>query len=222
MPVTAPPGPPSRRGPLNRRRLRTAAAVGAAGLLTAAALGVAVRLSRTFGRPLADFTRDVAAVLDGPAYAGFVSQITGLIWAAAAGAGVAGVLRGVGGGDRDRRRFAAGLGLLSAGLALDDALMLHEAWLPALGVPEKVVLLGHAALAAAVFYIGRKAARRSDLALLAFAAAGLGASVALDQVSGSAYWNLRTAAEDAAKLFGAACWAGYVLLAANGRGEAGA
>ena len=180
MPATAPPGPPAPR----RRWFRPAAAIAAAGLLTAAALGVAVRLARTFGRPISDFTRDVSAVLDGPAYAG--------------------VLRGAGGGDRDRRRFAAGLGLLSAGLALDDALMLHEVWLPALGVPEKVVLPGHAALAAAAFWVGRRAARRSDLALLAVAAAALGASVLADQIP--AFGG--AALEDAAKLFGAACWGG--------------
>ena len=203
MPATAPTAPPNR----SRSWVTTALAVAAAALLTAAALGAAAVLAGRTGRPLSDFTRDVASAAGAPAYVGFVSQLTVLLWAAGAGAGFAGAL---GAADPARRRFLAGLGLLTAGLAADDALMLHEALLPALGVPETAVLLYHAGLAAAAFALGRAAARRTDWALLACAAAGAAGSVAADQIPyGGVLW------EDAAKLFGAACWAAYVLTAAG-------
>ena len=204
MPATAPPGPPPRR---RRPWVGTVLGVAAAALLTGGALGAAAVLSSRTGRPLADFTRDVASAAGAPAYLGFVSQITILLWAAAAGAGFAGAL---GAAEPHRRRFLAGLGLLTAGLAADDALLLHEAVLPRAGVPEKAVLLYHAGLAAAVFGFGRAAARRTDLVLLACAAAGAASSLAADQIPyGGAF------REDAAKLFGAAAWAACMLTAAG-------
>ena len=213
MPATAPPRRRfSQRFP--GRRVAVAGAVGAA-LLTAAVMAVAWALAAFTGRPVMDFTRDVAAVAGGPAYVGFVSQLTGLTWAAAAGAGLCGAVNQRDPAARDRRRFAAGLAALSGGLAVDDSLMFHEALLPAVGVPEKAVLLGHAGLAAAVFWLGRAAAWRTDPALLGCAAAGLGASVAIDQVGLPFSMSAATAVEDAAKLFGALAWAGYVLTAAS-------
>ena len=199
-PVPPPrPAPPVTRGAV--------VAVAAAAAVTGVALAGVFALKHRTGRPAAAFTRDVAAVAGAPAYVGFVSQLTGLTWAAAAGAGLAGALNAA--AAPGRRRFAAGLGVMSGALAADDALMLHEALLPAVGVPETLTLAAHAALAAAVFAANRAAAGRSEWPVLAAAGAALGASVALDQL------NLGgSAAEDAAKLFGACAWCGYVALAA--------
>ena len=209
-PDPADPGPPRVAAPPRPALL----AGSAAAALTAAAVGAAWALAERTGRPAAEFTRDVATVGGLPAYAGFVSQLGLLLWAGAAGAGACGALaaRRDETGRAGPAGFAAGLGWLSAQLAADDAFLLHEAVLPALGVPEKAVLLTHAAVAAVVFLTWRRWAARSNLGLLALAAAGLGGSVSADQLAPTG-WTL---AEDAAKLLGVATWCGYVVLTAAG------
>lgn len=142
-------------------------------------------------------TRDPTSVGRIPWWAGSISRLTNLCWAAAATLAVlAGLL------DRGRlRRPLVLLGVFIAVLALDDTLLLHDAVLPGRGIPERLVTAayGVAGLALAVLWLPL---RRTAVGM-AFYLGGLllAVSLGIDVVWGDLYVR-----EDTPKLLGVLVW----------------
>ena len=210
-----------------RQQLRTnGRAIGAIVVVSAGLLGLLLLLHHAGGVPISDLTRDVNAIAGVPLYAGLLSQIGILLWAAAAAICLfsAAVL------PKDERRrplrqFFVASGLLTLLLGLDDAFQLHEALLPTLGVPDavmyvgiagRVVFFGIAETALLVGYVGLVVLylvrfgpfiRATDYVLLWIALLFFGISMALDVLDPSGInpflW------EDGTKLVGIVSWLVY-------------
>lgn len=123
---------------------------------------------------------DPAAVLDAPFYLGLLSHAGILLWAAAAAVAVFGsrLAHAI-----EPRRFLLAFGLLTALLALDDLLMLHEHVLPRLtGLPEWALVGGYAAAVGALGWRFHPFIARTDVRLLALALGLFCASVLVDLV----------------------------------------
>ena len=99
-------------------------------------------------------------------------------------------------------------------LGFDDLFMLHEAFLPGYGVPEKVVVGVYGVIAAfAVVWTGETMLSRRNRASLLLAGAFLGFSVRVDllhQSGGALHYLL----EDGSKFLGIGAWAHYNISAA--------
>ena len=137
--------------------------------------------------------RDTNSVAEVLAWVGSVSRLVNLVWAAAATVLVVAARSAV----AHRRRPLLLLGLLTAVLALDDTLLIHEDLLPMRGVPEGLVLTGYAVagLALAVLWLPD---RRSAVGTAFFAGSALlGLSVLVDALSDDLYLL-----EDTCKLLG--------------------
>ncbi len=143
-------------------------------------------------------TRDTNAVAGVPWWAGVVSRLTNLAWAAAAALNLLSSRAAL----ASLRRPLLLLGLLCAALALDDTMLVHEAVLPRLGVPEDLVLAVYAAAGLALFVGWFWSLRRTYVGAAFLAGAALLAlSVAVDLVSSSLFLL-----EDGAKLAGVLAW----------------
>lgn len=198
---------PRPRAPRRRLPRRSLAALGLLGVWIAA-----LALARAAGHNPAPLMRDPATMAGMPVWHGALSIVGCMGWAAAAALCFANRLAHV---DPDRATWGL-LASLTAALGIDDALMLHEEVLPALGVAEPATF---AAYGLAVVAIARRlrVGAGYDLALLAVAAGALALSVAVDVVDpGPVIY------EDGPKLFGIAalCWwsAGRVAAQVGARG----
>lgn len=142
-------------------------------------------------------TRDPTSVGRIPWWAGSVSRLTNLVWAAAA---TIAVLAGLQTRTRLRRPLVL-LGLFIGVLTLDDTLLLHDAVLPGRGIPEPLIMLAYAlaGLALAVLWLPL---RRTAVGI-AFYLGGLllALSLGIDVVWGDLYVR-----EDTPKLLGALVW----------------
>lgn len=151
--------------------------------------------------------RDPAPFTGEPFYLGAFSHFGVLAWWSAAMAGLLGGLALPPG--RSRRALLLG-GAISALLAMDDLLLLHEEVLPVLlGLPERAVLAIHATLVAAYLWHYRAWHRARGAGALV---AGLGlaaASVVVDLTEGGSMLL-----EDTLKFGGICGWAAYHLRAA--------
>ena len=180
-------------------------------LFAAAAMGVAVGFAYLKGISVANLTRDPAAVLEGPAYIGFISNAGAALWMmAGAGAlftGYTGTSLG-----RAQRSFLYSAGALSLVLGLDDLFMLHEDILPRLGVPQNAILLIYAGAAIAFTLRHYRHILAGSHLLFAFACFFLGASLTIDLLV--PYSEAEAAIEDGAKLFGITFWFLFVANAA--------
>lgn len=206
----------AQRSKTARKRLRVcwlasrlwapAAAFLVASLLLAAGLVASSALDRAIG----DFTKDPTAVLGGPFYVGFLSNLGVLaIWTGAVACLVsAAALRRV---DENSAAALSAGGAILAVLALDDLFQLHEYVLPEiLGVPQHrvVAIYGLAAVTYGIAY--RRFLRDTDWPLLLVAAGFLGLSAIVDRlgdVSGAHHHLL----EDGLKLFGVILCSAYFI-----------
>jgi len=150
------------------------------------------------------FTRDVRTVIvethtKPPFYAGWVSQLTIMVWAASAAlsAAVAYV-------QTARRGWMLGFAALLTLLCLDDALMLHEWGVHGL-VPENAFYAVYAVLGLSLL----SRLRWNDPVTGLFVAGGvcLGVSIAIDQLSPHIFLT-----EDSFKLLGTLLWLAIPLL----------
>ena len=141
------------------------------------------------------------------AYYGMASTLGIMVWSACAGVCLlaALVLNSLGHGLRDIA-FPLSAGLLTGWLALDDALLFHEAIAPHLGIPQTAVLALYLALTGGYLAGARRGLSAGWLPMLGFALLALGASVGLDVVLHSTD-SMVTALEDGAKLIGIVAWA---------------
>jgi hypothetical protein len=170
----------------------------------AAVVGFAVLGAALSGSTAFFFMHEAQEVLDGPWYAGSVSVLTGLLWWTAATAGLVAalVLRG-----SAARPFAFAAGL-SAVLAVDDLLRLHEIVFPQyLGLGEKYLTVGYLFAYLAYGYLSRHiSARRGRVGLL-LALGLLGFSAFADFVLQNLFGGEFTVLEDGSKTLGVAVWA---------------
>lgn len=122
-------------GPPLRRQLAVGGVVVA---LALALLGAFGALGAVLDVPYRVFTKEIAEQFVVASYTGFLAHITWFLWVVAGTAGLlaAAVLWRL---DRRDRRipFFLGTSLLTAVLLLDDFAMLHEQWLPRVGISEE-------------------------------------------------------------------------------------
>jgi hypothetical protein len=123
------------QSPPLRRQLAVGAVVVALSLALLGAFGV---LGAVLDVPYRIFTKKIAEQFVVASYTGLLAHITWFLWVVAGTSGLlaAAVLRRL---DRRDRRipFFLGTSLLTAVLLLDDFAMLHEQWLPRVGIPEE-------------------------------------------------------------------------------------
>lgn len=152
--------------------------------------------------PLNDLTRDAAAVSGSPWYTGSLSTLGVLTWAASGS--IALLVGGI--------RSAPGLrwfGALTIALALDDALMLHEAALPELagGAAEGVLFALYGLAALVGVYRERRSLRTPGSSLVLVGGLFLASSIAIDvtEITKVIY------VEDSFKLVGQLAWSGGLI-----------
>ena len=194
----------SRRAPL-----ALAGAGWAGGVLL---LGAVALLADRQDRRIRFYTADTTDVLEGPIYAGVVSNIGVLAWWTGAVAAL------LGGAVLRQRRSPAALplllgGILTGWLALDDFFVVHEELLPDLvGVPEKAVYGAYALALLAYVIVFRRFFRGPRAAILVASGVLFAASIGFDLVAPGLHLL-----EDGAKLLGAIGWA--ALLAGSAADE---
>lgn len=131
---------------------------------------------------LSYLTRDISAVGNLPFYAGLVSQLGGLLWAAALTICVFMFVLLQGRGESmSSRRFMLHAAILTAVLLLDDFFLFHEDIGPDyLHIGEKVIVLSYLVLTVAFLLLNFKEILASEYALLGLALALFGMSIFLD------------------------------------------
>lgn len=176
----------------------TAVALGAA----AALIGVVLYVHTAADVPMGTLTRDP---LSGkPAYLGLLSQAGILVWAA--GAAVcffaSRVLRGAPGS-----AYLFWAGLLTSGLCIDDAFMLHDEVLPLVGVPEELIYATYLGLVVVFLIAFRRQILDNGFPILMLALAFLGLSVVCD--AWGLPWLDPYLLEDGSKFAGITLWTAH-------------
>lgn len=187
-------------------------------LVVSAALVGAVLLLYFWKRiPIGYLTRDVTAIGKLPFYTGFLSQISILLWAAAAAVCIFSVkaLSTCLGNDRIKA-FLFASALLTLVLGLDDAFQLHEEVFPHfVGVTEKLIVATYALLMLVYLIEFRSTILKTDYILFGMALGFLGLSAAIDMVDLRSInpflfqTSAQTLYEDSAKLVGIMSWLAY-------------
>lgn len=179
--------------------------------VSAIPIGIIVLLNRWRGIPVNQLTADPTALINGPFYLGFLSQMGIFVWAAVATIGLftAYVLR-LAGGDRAQSRFFLASGLLSLWLGLDDVFLFHEEAFPAyLGMPEKLIYGIYGGLVLLYCIRFRRFILRSDYTALGVAFVAFSTSIALDIIK-PPYLNPYFF-EDSSKFVGLVAWLAYFV-----------
>lgn len=174
------------------------------------------------GIPTTTSVGDALAVLRAPFYVGWVSALGVLTGTVGASISLftATILRRRRGPET---RLLGALGTLTALLVLDDQFQLHENVMPRyIGIPEPWPYLIYLAIFIPIaLRFWRDAVNHPDGAVLFVALAFFAVSVLLDAVASPR--EGRQLVEEAAKLYGIACWTLFALRAsarALGRGSA--
>jgi hypothetical protein len=164
-----------------------------------AVIAVVVAVAQVSGASFDEFSRDPAAVLNGPQYTGYLSNLGVLIWSVGASAALvasAALPRGTA-----ARLLTAGGGITALMIA-DDMFLLHEVVYPRLGIPQPAAAIIYAVLTAAFAWHYRRRLG-SALLLIAGAYGFWGLSATLDTVVGvSGSYVI----EDGAKFVGIGLW----------------
>ncbi|MEM9808005.1 MAG: hypothetical protein AAF959_22280, partial [Cyanobacteria bacterium P01_D01_bin.56] len=156
--------------------------------------------------PISDLTRDVAAIGQLPFYAGFLSQIGILLWAASATICFfsATVLPKHRASSRQLKRFLFVSALLTLLLGLDDAFLLHETVFPQLGISSKATYAGYGVFLLSYLFRFHTLILKTDHILIAIALGFFGMSVAIDMLDLSGQRAFLF--EDGAKFVGIVSW----------------
>jgi hypothetical protein len=183
-------------------------------LLTLALLLAFAVLGAILEKPYGVFTKEVAEQAGVASYTGFLAHITWFLWVIAVSAGMlaAAVLWRAGHVDR-RLAFFVATSLFTSLLLLDDFAMLHEQWLPRIGIFEEALYAFYALSLVALLLVFWAQFVRVG-ALLAMAAGAFWAiSVASDLIQ--EHWGIHAhAIEDGAKMIGTALWAAFMTTGA--------
>lgn len=173
-----------------------------------------------FDVPVERLTTEATTITQVPPYVGAVSAIGCFGWAAAVGMFLMGACLLYDWLERREAAFLACSALLTAYLCVDDAFTLHEAVLPAVGIPERATYaaIGLATLAYGWFF--RREIRRSAWIFLVIAVGFLGLSVVIDEVGQAGILErlagVAMVGEDGAKLMGISAWVCYAALSTRG------
>jgi len=160
-----------------------------------------------------EISREPSITLEGPALTGIQSNLGVLImWSGAAIALFSAIaVRRLGGGRT--ARFLLWGGIITALLALDDFLLLHdEVFVEFLGQSERRVFLVYAVIVGLFLWHYRRVIMSSGAILLIIAVGCLGASLLVDQTSflwGESPWRIFV--EDGLKLVGLTFWTGFFV-----------
>jgi hypothetical protein len=180
----------------------------AATLAALAVIAVVVLAADALDKPLGLFTREPSESLGAPWYTGFLAHIGVLVWwagAVIALAGAALLRRRVG---LRQAAFLATLGLITAVLAVDDLLRLHEGFLPSVfGIPKPITYAVYVLAAVGWLVGGRAIVVRTEWWILVAAGLLLAASIAIDLFVVGPPPHLF---EDGTKFLGTALWTLYV------------
>ncbi|MDO5503221.1 MAG: hypothetical protein Q4G67_08625 [Actinomycetia bacterium] len=176
----------------------------------ALAVIVTVGLIRIIGGvDLQILTADAGAVEAHPV-AGFMSNVGILIWGACAGITLFASRLSSGW----RRGFLTVGTLLTLGLAVDDAFMLHDEVLPLTGIPEEVWLFVIAAAVLAFFITRRQQIMAGPRAPMALAILGFALMLGLDLLEPLGLLTGHAVIEEGFKLIGIVNWTIYFVLVA--------
>lgn len=138
---------------------------------------------------------------------GFMSQLGIMVWISTAAICLfSGIVLMLVGSERRIFQFALTAGFLTGWLAIDDAFMLHEKVLPALGISQNVVLFSYIVLAVLYVATSWRLILENDFVLLMVGGTGFAVSIAIDIILHTPIW---IHLEDSAKFFGICCWASF-------------
>ena len=182
-----------------------------AGLLGLVWLAVSVEV------PIAQFTRDPAAVMNGPFYAGALSNVGVLLWCAAAavcffGASLlsARIQSGLAAPAGDGPRFLLASALFTCLLLVDDLFMLHDLVLPEyLQLRERYVILTYGLLMLAYLLRFRRQILQTDWLVLVVAGGFFSCSIVVDKLP-ETLLPMHHVFEDGAKFLGILGWLLYL------------
>jgi len=183
-------------------------------------VGVGILSQLVNGASLEFFLRDIVATGKLPFFAGFVSQLGGMLWCATLTVCLFSllILQRQNGNLADSKRFLLQAGILTGVLLLDDIFLFHEDVAPHyLHIPEKFVMAGYLLLGVAFVVFNRDEILRSEYLLLLLALGMLGTSVFLDALPiddfGLRYFfkRLEIFLEDGFKFAGIATWLIYFV-----------
>ncbi len=166
-------------------------------------LGLVAVAATLVGEPVSNFTRDAVAVADVPWYTGSVSLITCMVWSATACMSFL-----VAWAVPRARRPMLGLGILTAVLAVDDAMLVHDQIGPGHGVPEFLFGAVYAVIGLGMSWVIFRGGTRTTFTVFLLGGGFLGASLVLDEV----LQDISIAAEDSTKLLGVLVWATLPVL----------
>ena len=183
-------------------------------------VGVGVLSRVVDGASLEFFLRDIVATGDLPFFAGFVSQLGGMLWCASMTVCLFSllILRRQNGDLAASKRFLLQAGILTGVLLMDDIFLFHEEVAPSyLNVGEKFVMAAYLLLGVGFVFLNRNEILSSEYLLLGLALAMLGTSVFLDALPiedfGLRYFwkRLEIFLEDGFKFAGIATWLIYFV-----------
>jgi hypothetical protein len=189
--------------PASERAGRTLAVAVLTLLVTAAVLVAFLALGALIDEPFGEFSRDSASVLHGPFYVSYLSHLGSLVWnlAAIVALFTAAVLRRAGRVEGFRLLFPGGM--ITAAMALDDLLLVHEGAENVLGLPEAIIYGVYGILVLAFAVAFRRRLGPAVLLIggaLLFWVASAGVDLVVDQ------GQVSFLAEDGLKLAGVALW----------------
>lgn len=177
-----------------------------AGVAQAAAAGLLLVTALQDVVPAEHLLREPQTVAGQRWYVGAISTLGSLLWAAG-GALLALAAAAVSGARR--RCYALGAAVTFL-LAFDDAFLVHDQLLPAVGLDDKAAYGAYGLLSLLWLWQGRRVLRHGHWPLLALAFTWLGLSVGLDAVFNA----LPQLFEDGAKLLGISAWTAWAWLTA--------
>ena len=192
-------------------------------------LGVGI-LSRVLeDASLAFFLRDIVATGNLPFFAGFVSQLEGILWSASLSVCLFAliVMQRQNSDFAGSKRFFLQGGILTSMLLLDDVFLFHEEIAPDyLHISEKVVIATYLIMGIVFVFSNWREILSSEYFILTLALAMFGASIFLDatpiEVFPARYFweQLELFLEDGFKFAGIATWLTYFVRHAIQRIEA--
>lgn len=174
-------------------------------------LGTVLVLGRLNRIRLGTLTRDPSAVLNGPFYIGFLSQVGALVWCTTAAICFfsAAMLS-----QRDRSarivQFLVASGLITMMLLVDDLFQLHETVAElSLGVSEHVVYGLYVLITAGYLVRFRQTIRRTQYWPLVLCALWFAGSILIDLLPNESQWSYFV--EDGLKFCGIVTWCAYFV-----------
>lgn len=161
------------------------------------------------------FTRDPTQIGQVPFYAGYLSSLGVLAWAAGAVIALfSSAMLDVLAEDKSNALFLGYFGGLTVLLTLDDLFLIHENF----PLNEKAVFLAYILIAATGCVLFRKQFKRFPAGFAIAAAFLFAVSLVIDRVQSSIQSNIgdfRILIEDGAKFTGAVCWAIFLCKAST-------